>query len=202
MVVIGLGLVVGGVQFSHFTGLTEFTYTVEATTQAAIQGSNSGERVLYPFTELSSTAQDAFLRAYEASDHRITIRGWEHQVTELDHTGDTPARPGDGLYYVTYQENYYEFTLRQPAVMTGPAMLFGYALAVGGAILGVYGGRKHRSCIRSLLTLVSGVVVFLAVYGVAGWWGLTDVLTLFAVGALCTALPAVGVWSIYGHFSP
>ena len=202
---IGLGLIVGGVQFSHFTGLTEFTYSVAATTQAAAtdatQASSTEADVIYQFTELPATAQDAFLRAYESADNRTTIRGMEHQVAELAHTGDTPARPGGGLYYVVYQGNYYEFTIRHPMSAAGPAMLLGYALAVIGFIFGIYGSLRHKPRTRPLLALVCGVVAFLAVYSVTGWWGFNDFLPLLVVGGLCAYLPAVGVWSIYGVLS-
>ena len=201
-VIIGLGLVVGGVQLSHFTGLTEFTYSVTATTQAtatdAAQSSSIEADVIYRFTELPSTAQDAFLRAYEAADNEITIRGMEHQVTELAHTGDTPARPGGGLYYVVYQGSYYEFTIRHPMAIGGFSTLFGYALAFTGFIYGTYGSLKHNPRTRPLLALVCGVAAFFAVYSVTDWWwGLNDLPTLLVVGALCVYLPAVGVWSIY-----
>lgn len=202
LVVIGLGLVVVGVQFSHVAGLAEFTYSVEATTQAAAtdaaRASGDGNAVVSQFTELSAAAQDAFLRAFEAADNRATIRGWEHRVTELDHTGDTPARPGDGLYYVAYQGGYYEFTARHPMGAAGLSVLFGYALAVGGTALGTYGGLRRQSSSRPVLALLGGVVAFLGAYGVTGWWGLTEFPALLAVGSLCAFPPAAGAWYLSG----
>lgn len=202
IVILGLGLVVVGVQFSHFTGLTEFTYSVEPTTQAvateAAEASSSEGNVILQFTELSTTAQDAFLRAYESTDNEITIRGMEHQVTELSHIGDTVPQPGGGLYYVVFQGNYYEFTIRHPMSIGGFSMLSGVALAVIGTLLGTYGSLKHKPRTRPLLARLGGVAAFLAVYSVTGWWALNDFLPLLLAGALCVYLPAIGVWLSYG----
>lgn len=201
-VILSLGLVVLGVQYSHFTGLVEYTYSVEPATQAvatdATQASSSQGDVILQFTELSATAQDAFLRAYESTDSYITIRGMEHQVTELGHTGDTVPQPGGGLYYVVYQGNYYEFTIRHPMSIEMPGTLIGYPLAVIGSLLGIYGSLKHEPRTRPLLALSSGVAAFLAVYSETGWWALNDFLPLLLAGALCAYLPAIGVWSSYG----
>jgi hypothetical protein len=202
VIILGLGLVVGGVQYSHFTGLVEYTYSVEPVTQAvateAAEASSSEGNVIFQFTELSASAQDAFLRAYESTDNYITIRGMEHQATELGHYGDTPTRSGDGLNYVVYQGDYYEFTIRNPMSIEMPGSLIGYPLAVIGSLLGIYGSLKHEPRTRPLLALSSGVAVFLAVYSVTGWWGLNDFLLLLVVGGLCAYLPAIGVWSSYG----
>lgn len=202
LVVIGLELVVFGGQASYFANLTEFTYSVEATTQAAAteaaNASDSGVDVIYQFTELPATARDAFLRTFEAPDNRTTIRGMEHQVTELTSASDTTAQPGYGRYYVEYQGSYSEFTIRQPMSSAAVSSLLGYAFVVLGVLVGVWGSFEHESTARALLAHLSGVASFLAVYGVTGWWGLNTFLSLVVVGALCTSLPAVGVWTIYG----
>jgi hypothetical protein len=203
LVLVGLGLVVGGVQFAHFAGLTEYLYSVEPTTQAAAmdgaeQASEHWAPAIHQFSELSPTAQNVFLRAHEAPNHEITVQGAEHQVTTLSHTGDTPARPGDGLYYVVYQGSYYEFTLKNPMSPFPLRSLSGYALAAFGILLGIYGGLKHRARARPLLAFGSGVVALLAVDGVTDWWAFNDFATLLAVGTLCAALPAVSVWWLYG----
>lgn len=203
LVIIGLGLVVFWGQFAHFDGLSEFTYSVEATTQAAAtdaaNASNTDAQVIYQFSELPTTAQDVFLRAYESPDGRTSVRGWTHRVTELIHTGDTPARPGAGRYYIEYQDAYYEFTLRQPMNIAGPSMLLGYVLVVIGTILGLYGSLVHEERIRALLAHVSGVAAFLTVYGTTNWWGLNTFLPLLVAGTICAFLPAATVWWGYGE---
>lgn len=202
VVVIGLGMVVFGGQATHFANLPEFTYSVEATTRAAAteaaRVSDPGVDVVYQFTELPATARDAFLRAFEAPDDRTTIRGLEHQVTELTSASDTAAQPGYGRYYVEYRDSYYEFTIRQPMNVAALSSLLGYAFVVLGVIFGVWGSFEHESTARALLAHLSGVASFLAVYGVTDWWGLTTFLSLAVVGAVCTYLPAVGVWSVCG----
>ncbi|MGB9965753.1 hypothetical protein [Halobacterium sp. CBA1126] len=202
LVGIGLGMVVFGGQATHFANLPEFTYSVAASTQAAAteaaNASTPGVDVLYQFRELPATAQDAFLRAFEAPDNSTTIRGLDHQVTDLTSASDTTAQPGYGRYYVEYQGSYYEFTIRQPMNAAALSSLLGYALVVFGVLVGVWGSFEHESTTRALLAHLSGVVSFLAVYGVTGWWGLNTVLSLVVVGALCTYLPAVSVWTLYG----
>ncbi|MCD2199526.1 hypothetical protein LPA44_06400 [Halobacterium sp. KA-4] len=201
LVGIGLGMVVFGAQATHFANLIEFTYSVEATTQAAATEaanvSDPGVDVIYHFTDLPATAQDAFRQALEAPDNRTTIRGLEHQVTELTSASDTTAQPGHGHYYVEYQESYYEFTIRQPMNVAALSSLLGYAFAVFGVLVGVWGSFEHGSTTRALLAHLSGVGSFLAVYGVTGWWGLNTFLSLVVVGAVCASLPAVGVWTVY-----
>ncbi|MFC3476512.1 hypothetical protein [Halobacterium litoreum] len=205
-VIVALGLLVGGVQLSHYAGLTEFTYHVAATTQSvatdAAQSSSGQATVVYQFAELPATAQDAFLRASESANNQTTIRGMAHQVTELGHTGDTPARPGSGLYYVLYQEHYYEFVIRHPMSFGGTGILLGYPLAAIGLLYGIYISLTDTQRARSSLAVVAGVVSFLAVYGVTGWWGLNDLLSLLLVGALCAYLPAIGVWVSYESLRP
>ena len=202
VVAIGLGMVVFGGQATHFATLTEFTYSVEATTQAAAteaaNASDPGVKVIYQFTELPVTAQDAFLRAFEAPENRTTVRGMEHQVTELTSVGDTAAQPGHGRYYVEYQGSYYEFTIRQPMSSAALASLLGYAFVALGIFFGIWGSFEHESTTRALLAHLSGVISFFAVYGLTGWWGLNTFLFLVVVGAVCAYLPAVGVWSLYG----
>ncbi|WP_232703531.1 hypothetical protein [Halobacterium wangiae] len=199
---IGLGMVVFGGQATHFVSLTEFTYSVEATTQAAAtdaaHSAEPGVDVVYQFTELPAAAQEAFLRAFEAPANRTTIRGMEHQVTELPSAADTSAPPGYGRYYVDYQENYYEFTIRQPMNADALGGLLGYVFVVLGALFGVWGSFELESTTPALLAHLSGVASFIAVYATTGWWALNTFLALFVVGALCTYLPAAGVWSIYG----
>lgn len=202
VVVVGLGMVVFGGQATHFANLTEFTYTVEATTQAAAtEAANASDpevEAIYQFTELPATAQDAFLRAFEAPDNSTTIRGMEHQVTELASVGDTATQPGHGRYYVEYQERYYEFTIRQPMNPAALSSLLGYAFVALGVIVGVWGSFEHESTTRALLAHLSGVGSFFAVSGLTGWWGLNIFLFLVVVGAVCAYLPAVGIWSVYG----
>lgn len=200
-VIVALGLVVAGIQLYHFTSLVEFTYHVATTTQSvateAAQSSDSQGTVIYPFAELPATAQDAFLRAYESANNQTTIRGMEHQVTELAHTGDTPARPGGGLYYVVYQGSYYEFMIRHPMSLPGPVTLLGYAFTVIGLLYSIYASFTYKPRTRTFLALTSGIACFLGVYGLTGWWELNNVLSLLVVGALCAYLPAIGVWSSY-----
>lgn len=199
---IGLGMVIFGGQAAHFANLTEFTYSVEATTQAAAteaaNASDAGVKAVYQFTELPVTAQDAFLRAFEAPENRTTIRGIEHQVTELASVGDTSTQPGRGRYFVEYQGDYYEFTIRQPMGSGALSSLLGYAFVALGTIFGIWGSFEHESTARALLAHLTGIVSFFAVYGVTGWWRLNSFLSLVVVGAVCASIPAVGVWTLYG----
>lgn len=201
-VVVALGLLVVGIQLVHYTTLIEFTYHVAATTQSvatdAAQSSDSQGAVIFPFADLPATAQDAFLRAYESANSQATIRGMEHQVTELAHTGDTPARPGGGLYYVVYQESYYEFVIRHPMSLPESGTLLGYAFTVISLLYSIYASFTHEPRARTFLALTSGIACFLGIYGLTDWWALNDFLPLLVVGALCAYLPAIGVWSSYG----
>ncbi|MDL0126610.1 hypothetical protein [Halobacterium salinarum] len=205
-VIVALGLLVAGVQLYHFTSLVEFTYHVGATTQSvateAAQSSDSQGIVIYQFAELPATAQDAFLRAYEATNNQTTIRGIEHQVTALASTGDTPAYPGGGLYYVVYQGSYYEFTIRQPMSVPGLGTLLGYVFTVTGLLYSIYASLTQNPRTRTSLALTAGISCFLGVYGLTGWWGLNDSLPLLAVGALCAYLPAIGAWYSYETLRP
>lgn len=200
-VIVALGLLVAGVQVFHYTSLVEFTYHVAATTQSvateAAQSSDSQGTVIYPYAELPATAQDAFLQAYESANDQTTIRGMEHQVTELGHTGDTQALPGAGLYYVVYQGSYYEFLIRHPMSLPGSGTLLGIAFTFVGLLYSIYVSVTQKPRTRTFLALTSGIACFLGVYGLTGWWGLNDFLPLLVVGALCAYLPAIGVW--YGY---
>lgn len=200
-VFVALGLLVTGIQLYHFTTLVEFTYHVAATTQSvateAAQSSDSQGTVIYQFAELPATAQDAFLRAYDSANNQTTIRGMEHQVTELGHTGDTVPQPGGGLYYVVYQGSYYEFLIRHPMSLGDSGPLFGFAFTAVGLLYSLYVSLTHKPRTRTFLAVTAGIVGFLGVYSLTGWWGLNNFLPLLIVGALCAYLPAIGAWYSY-----
>jgi len=199
-VFVALGVLVTGIQSYHFTTLVEFTYHVAATTQSvateAAQSSDSQGTVIYQFTDLPATAQDAFLRAYESTNNQTTIRGMEHQVTELGHTGDTVPQPGGGLYYVVYQESYYEFLIRHPMSFDS-GTLVGMIFTAVGLLYSIYVILTHKPRTRTFLAVAAGIGGLLGVYGLTGWWGLNDFLALLIVGALCAYLPAIGAWYSY-----
>jgi len=200
-VLVALALVVAGIQLAHYTSLVEYTYHVAETTQAAAtdaaQAADNQTTVLYQFSGLPGPARDAFLQAYESANDQTTIRGMDRQVTALAHTGDTPARPGDGLHYVVYQERYYEFVIRHPMSLDGPVLLFGYLLAAIGLAYTAYLGLTRGPRTAAFLALAAGIACFLGAYGLTGWWTLNDLPSLFVAGGLCASLPAVGVWVSY-----
>jgi len=200
-VTVALGFLVAGIQLVHYATLVEFTYHVAATTQSAAADAarSAGDQtpVVYQFADLPATAQDAFLRAHESANDRTTIRGTAHQVTALSHTGDTPARPGAGRYYVVYRGSYYEFLLRRPMSVPGPGVLLGYAFTGIGLLYGAYTSLTDEPRTRAFLALVAGVACFLAVYGLTDWWGRNGLPSLLAAGALCAYLPAIGAWAGY-----
>lgn len=199
---IGLGLVVFGGQLAQYATLPEFTYSVEATTQTAAtdaaDAADSSGTVIYQFAELPATAQDAFLQAFEAPDNRTTIRGTRPKDTALTSASDASANPGYGRYYVEYQEQYYEFTVREPMRSAALSSLLGYAFAGLGVLFGVWGSFEHESTARILFAHLSGVAAFFAVSVTTGWWGLNTFLGLVVVGAACTVFPATGVWAAIG----
>jgi len=198
-VAVALALLVAGMQLFHYTSLAEFTYHVAATTQSvatdAAQSSDGHGTVVYQFADLPATAQDVFRRAYESANNQTTVRGVE--ATALVATGDTPASPGGGLYYVVYRGSYYELTIRQPMSAPGAGTLLGYVCTGAGVLYGLYASLTHEQRARASLAFAAGVAGFLGMYGLTDWWALNGFLSLLAVGALCAFLPAVAVWSGY-----
>lgn len=200
-VLLALGLLVAGVQLPHHATLVEFTYHVTETTEsaatAAAQAADDQTTAIYRFAELSSTAQDAFLRAHEATDGRIKIRGMDNQVTSLRHFGDTGPQPGQGLYYVLYQDTHYKFEIRHPMSMIAHVLILGYLSAASSILYTLYLGLRHGPRSQRFLAPAAGIACFLAAYGLTDWWTLTTLSSLLVVGALAAYVPAFGVWTLY-----
>lgn len=200
-VLLALGLVIAGVQLPHHATVVDFTYHVTETTEsaatAAAQAADDQTTVIYRFAELPSTAQDAFLRAHDATNGQTTIRGMENQVTSLQHFDDTGPQPGQGLYYVLYRDMYYKFQIHHPMSMVSHVVILGYLSAAGSILYTLYLGLRHGPRSRRFIAPASGIASFLGAYHLTGWWQLTSLAELLAVGALCAFLPALAVWVSY-----
>lgn len=210
LAMLGVGLLVVGLQTVHFGEQPEFHYHVQPgpADEAALNdslgrmdASLDRDDVVFDVSSLSHTTQEIIWAALAAEDGQVTRRGFGNGASEFEYPGDHSAL-GHGQYYLTDGDDYYRLSTRGDSGFPGLfEMIAAGVLFVVATPLALYGLARTDSLRVTASTLPGlGTVTALSAIGF-GWFGRTGLLELIGIGLAVGAVSGLAVWFVIGEFS-
>lgn len=210
LALLGVGLLVVGLQTVHFGEQPEFHYHVqpgpadEATLNDSLgrmDASLDRDDVVFDVSSLSHSTQEIVRAALGAEDGRVARRGVGNGASEFEYPGDHYAL-GHGQYYLMDGDDYYRLYTRGNSGFPGLVeMIVAGVLFVVATPLALYGlARTDRLRVTTSNLFGLGTVTALSAIGF-GWFGRTGLLELIGIGLAVGAVSGLAAWLVIGQFS-
>jgi len=193
LALVGLLVIIHGIQAIPHPGEPEFQHQIESVSATEIPN----EANVLNYSELSSNGQRVVSETIQSDNTQFITYGRSNKPAEFTYSDHQEVN--HGIYYISYQSNYYKLTTTQGSSGTlDLVFLSGYVL-IGGVAIGIalYSIRSER--LRLPLTLLSGMAI---------WWGIseTGIYGLFSntqlvVGIVLSLvlIPTVILWYLLGR---
>lgn len=203
LVVVGVALLIAAVQIVHFGNQPEFYHSIspgpdsETALNASLDEYGDAvtrEEVLVEYSDLPASGQRIVRERMAAEGRELRLRGAGNGIPGLEYGGDAIGL-GQGRFFLAYEGEYYVLDAYGDdgfsglfELMTG-LVLFGIAVPT---VLGGLASSDELAATASALTALT-VVTSLSVVGF-GWFGVTGLAELLALGLLAGAVSAAIAW--------